>query len=188
MKKAKKALETWKGYPIEKARYLYIKKFMQKWLYEGQEIESLSQFPQGCVGFVYMITNTTNGKIYIGKKTLFNTLTKKLTKKEASAWDKPGRIPKKKKETKESNWSDYNGSNKNLQEDIKLIGPQHFHREILEFCFNKKQCTYYEEMWQHKLRVLHIDSYNDTIAGRYYRRDVKPDPEMPQSSSSDGIF
>ena len=181
-------MEIWKGYPIKKARYLYKKKFMQKWLYEGQEIDSLSQFPEGCVGFVYMITNTTNGKIYVGKKTLFNTLTKKLTKKEASTWDKPGRIPKKKKETKESNWSDYNGSNKNLQEDIKLIGPQHFHREILEFCFNKKQCTYYEEMWQHKLRVLHIDSYNDTIAGRYYRRDVKADPEMPQSSSSDGIF
>lgn len=158
---------------------------MQKWLYEGKEIESLSQFPEGCVGFVYMITNITNGKIYVGKKTLFNTLTKKLTKKEASAWDKPGRIPKKKKERKESNWSDYNGSNKNLQEDIKLIGLQHFHREILEFCFNKKQCTYYEEAWQHKLRVLHIDSYNDTIAGRYYRRDIKPDPELHPSSPSD---
>jgi len=157
---------------------------MQKWLHEGQEIESLSQFPEGCVGFVYMITNTTNGKIYVGKKTLFNTLTKKLTKKEASAWDKPGRIPKKKKETKESNWSDYNGSNKNLQEDIKLIGLQHFHREILEFCFNKKQCTYYEEYWQHRLRVLHIDSYNDTIAGRYYRRDIKADPELHTSSPS----
>jgi len=158
---------------------------MQKWLYEGQEIESLSQFPEGCVGFVYMITNTTNGKIYVGKKTLFNTLTKKLTKKEAENWDKPGRIPKKKKERKESNWSDYNGSNKNLQEDIKLIGLQHFHREILEFCFNKKQCTYYEEYWQHRLRVLHIDSYNDTIAGRYYRRDIKPDPELHQSSPPD---
>jgi hypothetical protein len=130
-----------------------------------------------------MITNTTNGKFYIGKKTLHNTLTKKLTKKEALNWDKPGRIPKKKKEKKESNWIDYNGSNKALQEDIKLIGIQHFHREILEFCFNKKQCTYYEEAWQHKLRVLHVDSYNDTIAGRYYRRDVKPDPELHPSSS-----
>jgi hypothetical protein len=156
---------------------------MSNWLYEGKEISSISEFPEGCVGFVYMITNTTNGKFYIGKKTLHNTLTKKLTKKEALNWDKPGRVPKKKKEKKESNWIDYNGSNKALQEDIKLIGIQHFHREILEFCFNKKQCTYYEEAWQHKLRVLHVDSYNDTIAGRYYRRDVKPDPELHPSSS-----
>lgn len=160
---------------------------MNNWLHEGREVTSVSDFPEGCVGFVYMITNTTNGKIYVGKKTLQNTLTKKLTKKEAENWEKPGRVPKKKKEVKESNWLQYNGSNKNLQEDIKAIGIQHFHREILEFCFTKKQCTYYEEVWQHKLRVLHTDSYNDTIAGRYYRRDVKPDPELHLSSSLSDI-
>lgn len=145
---------------------------MSNWLYEGKEIVTISEFPEGCVGFVYMITNTTNGKFYIGKKTLHNTLTKKLTKKETESWDKPGRIPKKKKEKKESNWIDYNGSNKALQEDIKLIGIQHFHREILEFCFTKKQLSYWETCLQFKLDVLLQDTYNENIGGKWFRRDL----------------
>ena len=35
------------------------------WTYQGKIIESL---PEDCEGFVYLITNTTNGKQYVGKK------------------------------------------------------------------------------------------------------------------------
>ena len=35
------------------------------WLYQGNEITNL---PEDVVGFVYQITNTTNGRMYIGKK------------------------------------------------------------------------------------------------------------------------
>ena len=35
------------------------------WLYQGTVINSL---PEDCVGFVYLITNTTNNRKYIGKK------------------------------------------------------------------------------------------------------------------------
>lgn len=152
---------------------------MSNWLYKGKEITELSDFPENCVGFVYMITNTTNGKFYIGKKVLHNRLTKQLTKKEIAEWEKPGRVPKKKKVIKESNWLEYNGSNKNLQNDIQAIGLQHFTKEILELCYTKKQLTYYEEWWQFRLEVLHSDTYNDSIAGRYFKKDVKPNPELP---------
>ena len=37
-----------------------------EWTYKGKQVDSL---PEDCVGFVYLITNTTNGKKYIGKKT-----------------------------------------------------------------------------------------------------------------------
>lgn len=156
---------------------------MSNWVYDKKEIKSLSDFPENAVGFVYMITNTTNGKIYIGKKVLHNKLTKLMTKKEIAEWEKPGRVPKKKKVIKESNWLDYNGSNKNLQSDIESIGHHHFTKEILEICYSKKQLTYYEEYWQFKLEVLHTDSYNDSIAGRYFKKDVKPNPELPQTNS-----
>ena len=35
------------------------------WIYQEKPINEL---PNDCVGFVYQITNTTNGKMYIGKK------------------------------------------------------------------------------------------------------------------------
>jgi hypothetical protein len=155
---------------------------MNKWLYKGKEITDVSQFPDKAVGFVYMITNTTNGRIYIGKKSLQNRLTKKLTKKEISEWEKPGRVPKKKKVVKESNWLEYNGSNVPLLRDIESLGQKHFTKEVLEVCFTKKQLTYYEEYWQFKLEVLHTDAYNDSIAGRFFKRDVKANPELHPSN------
>ena len=35
------------------------------WKYDGKEITNI---PEDVVGFVYLITNTTNGRMYIGKK------------------------------------------------------------------------------------------------------------------------
>ena len=35
------------------------------WTYHGKDILEL---PNDCIGFVYQITNTTNGRMYIGKK------------------------------------------------------------------------------------------------------------------------
>ena len=35
------------------------------WLFEGTSVDSL---PEDCVGFVYLITNTITGRMYIGKK------------------------------------------------------------------------------------------------------------------------
>ena len=35
------------------------------WLYEQQQI---SELPEDCVGFVYLITNNISGRKYIGKK------------------------------------------------------------------------------------------------------------------------
>ena len=38
---------------------------MNSWMYQGKDI---SELPEDCEGFVYEITNTTNGRKYIGKK------------------------------------------------------------------------------------------------------------------------
>jgi hypothetical protein len=48
------------------------------WLYNNQPVETL---PEDCVGFVYMITNTTNDRKYIGKKLAkFSRTTQKTVK------------------------------------------------------------------------------------------------------------
>jgi len=87
---------------------------------------------------------------------------------------KPGRIPKKRKEIKESNWIDYYGSSKLVTEDIKLCGKDAFTREILRVCTTKKQMSYWETYYQMVLKVLEVESYNENIAGKWYRRDVNP--------------
>jgi len=152
------------------------------WLYENKEMKQLCDFPENCVGFVYLIQNKENGRIYVGKKILHNNLTKKLTKKEIEAWIKPGRVPKKRKEVKESNWQSYYGSSKTLLEDITKLGKEGFDRLILKPCFSKKQLSYYEVYYQMKLEVLHIDSYNENISGKWFRRDTGQIPEQSQDS------
>jgi hypothetical protein len=147
---------------------------MANWLYEKGEITDISQFKTGAVGFIYKITNNTTGKFYIGKKILENRLSKKLTKKEILEWNKPGRIPKKKVEKKESNWINYWGSSKTLLADLQLQGKGDYTREILRVCSTRKELSYYEVYYQIKLEVLHIDTYNDNIAGKWFRKDAVP--------------
>ena len=136
---------------------------MSNWLHEGKEYTKLSDFPDNVVGFVYRVTNTTNGKFYVGKKILRNVLTKKLTKKEILEWTKPGRVPKKRKEIKESNWADYYGSSKLVTEDIKTFGKEAFTREILRLCTTKKQMSYWETYYQMTMRVLRSEEHTSEL-------------------------
>jgi hypothetical protein len=142
------------------------------WIYNQKEINNISDFEETTIGFVYKITNIENNKIYIGKKILHNNTSKLLNKKEIEAWNKPGRVPKKKKEIKESNWKDYYGSSKTILEDIKVFGKDKFKREIIKFCTSKKQMSYWEVYYQFELKVLHIESYNDNIIGKFFRKDI----------------
>ena len=73
------------------------------WIYNDAE---LTEIPEKAIGFVYEITNITNGKKYIGKK-LFH-------------FSKPTQKNLKKRKIKvESNWREYTGSNNELNTDIK---------------------------------------------------------------------
>ncbi len=52
------------------------------WLYENKVIEKIEDFPENTFGFVYMTTHIPSGISYIGKKSLYHNIKKKLTKKE----------------------------------------------------------------------------------------------------------
>lgn len=149
----------------------------EKWfIYEHgfpKEYDSVEKFPEKCVGFVYKITNIKTGKFYIGRKSLYSNVRKKLTKKELAEYEGPGRKPTKKLVTSESNWQTYWGSNKTILEEIKQNGTQDFRKEILKFCFNKKQLTYWELHYQCVEGVLLSEkSYNDNILAKFFRKDL----------------
>jgi len=149
----------------------------QKWFIykDGQVVEydSIEKLPSNCVGFIYKITNIKTGKFYIGRKSLFSNTKKKLTKAELALQTGPGRKPTSKRVIAETNWTDYWGSNKTLLQEIKENGTSDFRKEILKFCFNKKQLTYWEVHYQCINEVLLTDrSYNDNILAKFFRKDL----------------
>lgn len=131
------------------------------WLYQGREITR--EEVDSHIGFVYIIENLTNNKKYLGKKLFQNTRTKTLK-------------GKRKKVKTESDWLDYFGSNENLKEDVKLLGPENFRREVLRLCKSKGACNYFEAKYQMENQVLESDSwYNDHIWVRVHRTHLRLD-------------
>ena len=121
--------------------YLYM-----SWLFESQLVEAL---PEDCVGFVYLITNLTNGRKYIGKK---------LARFKTSKPPLKGR-KNRRRGSKESDWREYYGSNDELNEDIKNLGTENFKREILFYCYSKAECSYIEAREQFRHQVLEKEEY-----------------------------
>lgn len=142
------------------------------WNYKNKTINSIEELPnsEALHGFVYGITNLSNNKFYIGKKNFYSVRKKTLTKKEIST-DK--RLKKYKHVSKESNWKEYNGSNKALQEDITVLGVHMFQKEIIALAYTSKQLTYLEMEAQVNHDVLRSENcYNDNIMARFFRKDL----------------
>ena len=137
------------------------------WLYENNTID---QLPDDCVGFVYLITNKTNERKYIGKKLakFSRTSTKTVTLKN-------GTKKKKKVRSKiDSDWQEYYGSSNELNKDVEELGKENFTREILFFCKSKAECSYIEAREQFVRRVLESDEYyNNNIMCRIHGSHIK---------------
>jgi len=135
------------------------------WYYKN---DCLYVEPMNVFGFTYIITDLINNKIYIGKKQFTHKTKKKLsTKAKKQPENKGKRIIR---GTKDSGWLKYFGSCKELNEQVKLHGTQNFKREILEFAVNKSDLTLKEIEAQVKFNVLRVNSYNNWIGGKVYRR------------------
>ena len=126
------------------------------WFYNGEYFDTIGDY----VGFVYLITNQTNGKKYIGKKNFYFTKTRTIK-------------GKRKRSKVESDWQDYYGSNKELQADVELLGKENFKREILKLCKSKGEFGYYEAKYQFENNVLEEDNwYNTWIMVRVHKKHL----------------
>ena len=127
-------------------------------MYNGQIVDS--ELLDEYLGFVYIITNLTNNRKYIGKKLLKRTKTKQVK----------GR---KKRTLVESDWKSYYGSNKELQADVESVGVHNFKREILRLCKTKGECNYYEAKQQFLLDVLEdVSYYNSWIQVKVHKKHL----------------
>jgi hypothetical protein len=127
------------------------------WLYNG--IEFTEDMISDNVGFVYLIENLTNNKMYIGKKLFSKSKTYQKNKK-------------KKKKRVASDWMSYTGSNDQLNEDIK--NGHLVKKEILYLCKTKGWATYHETK-EILVRDCLIDDkyYNQWLSARIRSSHLK---------------
>ena len=143
------------------------------WLYQNKEVLSLEDLPQNTYGFIYISIHQPTGKSYIGKKSLFHNVKKKLTKKQLVEQTGRGRKPTTEIIQKESDWKTYYGSAKPILDLIKEGKQEEFTREILQLVTNKKLLTYYECKYLFMLGVIEQQDgyFNDNILGKFFRKD-----------------
>tara|TARA_B100000927_G_C16470506_1_gene471365 strand:+ start:1996 stop:2433 length:438 start_codon:yes stop_codon:yes gene_type:complete len=135
------------------------------WIYKGVTFKPPDNFSSDdYYGFVYCITNRASNRKYIGKKFFWSKKTLPITKTRK----------RRKRLLVESDWRDYFGSNKYLQEEITTAGQDFYYREILHLCKSKGECAYLEAKEQFDRGVLLSDDYyNGIIQVRIGAKSVK---------------
>lgn len=136
------------------------------WFYNGQVID---QLPNDIIGFVYLITNKTTGRKYIGKKLAKFTKTKTKTVTLKSGVKKKKRV----KTYEESDWKTYWSSSEELKKDVATLGEESFTREVLHYCNSKGVLSYMELKEQMNRAVLEsTDYYNGIVQVKIHKSHV----------------
>lgn len=129
------------------------------WLHNG--IEFTDEMIGDYTGFVYIITDLDNQRMYVGQKNFWTPKTRSVK-------------GKKKRIKVISDYKEYYGSNLELQERVKLLGADKFRREILHLCSNKGTQNYLEMREQIDRRVMETeDYYNSFVGGKIHKKHIK---------------
>jgi len=132
------------------------------WYYKGEEFTS--EMIEDYVGFVYMLTDKSNDKKYVGKKIFVSKRRLKPLKGKT----------RRRTVIKESDWQTYYGSSDEVKQIVEEKGGDNFHREILHLCMSKGELSYLEAKEQFDRNVLLSDEYyNGIIQCKIHRSHVK---------------
>jgi len=136
--------------------------------------------PEEYEGIVYLITNLTNGRMYVGKKYLWSHTRVKVA----------GRKNRRRKKSV-SNWTHYKSSCDELKADIRKLGLDKFKFEILWMCKTRRGTTYREVEEQIKRDVLFLKTvdgewlyYNANVMMRFFRDSFKPEEEAEEEEDA----
>mgnify|MGYP000026128275 CR=1 FL=1 len=133
------------------------------WYYNNEAYEPSEGDLKEWVGFVYVITDKSNNKMYVGKKTFWSKRTLPPLKGKT----------RKRRSVVESDWKSYYGSSDLVKQLLLEAGEQNFHREILYFCKSKGEMGYLEAKEQFDRNVLLDDNYyNGIINCKIHRTHV----------------
>ena len=136
------------------------------WTYQGKVIDTA---PEGYEGFVYCIYNDTKDMFYIGRKSFYSYSKKKLTSTEKL-------LPENKRKTfkvtkTKTNWENYTGSCKELNNHIKE--GDKIRKVILRLCHQRKQMT----AWETKYILCDCfgtnNCYNGNVLGKIFKKDFE---------------
>ena len=111
------------------------------------------EWDNNAFGFIYLITNLTNNKKYIGCKMLQKVIKRKPLKGKKN----------KRHETVESDWKTYTSSSNELNKDIESLGKENFKFEIIDFAYSKSHLKYLEAKYQFDNDVLLSESWYNGI-------------------------
>ena len=131
------------------------------WYFHNSAAEFTEDDIGDAFGFVYLITHKKTGQKYIGKKFFTKSKTKQVK-------------GKKKRSRIKSDWENYWGSNKKLQEEVKEKGEDEYTREILHLCKTRSECSYWET-WEIFTRhaLMHDSYYNEWVSCRIRKDHLK---------------
>jgi len=123
------------------------------WYYKGEVFDPPEEELKPYAAFVYVITDKSTNKKYVGKKFF---------------WKKKTLPPLKGKKNKRrsqvlSDWKEYYGSSDLVKELKEEHGPENFHREILHLCKTRGEAGFLEAKEQFDRNVLLDDSYYNGI-------------------------
>lgn len=130
------------------------------WYFHNTAQEFTPEDAEGYFGFVYLITHSSTGRRYIGKKFFTKSKTKQVK-------------GKKKKIRVQSDWLDYYGSNAELAEEVKGKEDEYV-REILHLCKTRSECAYWET-WEIFSRhaLINPSYYNQWVSCKIRKANLK---------------
>lgn len=132
------------------------------WKYEEKEFTS--EMIGDHIGFVYEITDTSNGMKYIGKKRFVSKVTRPPLKGKKN----------KRRSVKESDWKTYCGSSEEVKTLVEQYGLERFDRKILRLCKTLGEMSYFEtfELFNREVLLKPDKYYNAFIGCKIHRKHV----------------